>query len=177
VLVGDRTEAAEARAGSDAVVLEANVDDLDPRLWPEVLTRLLAAGASDAWLVPILMKKGRPAHVLSVLADLDRAAELRALVFALTSTLGVRSHPVEKHALPRLWVQVDVAGGPVEVKVGHGDGAVLQVSAEFESVARRAQALGLSQQDVLARTLAAAAAAGLTPGAPLPPPAPSSRRE
>ena len=171
VLVGDRADAAPVRAGSAGVVLEANVDDLDPRLWPEVLSRLLGAGAGDAWLVPILMKKGRPAHTLCVLADPDREGELRALVFALTSTLGVRAHAVEKHALPRLWVEVDVAGGLVEVKVGHADGRVVQVSAEFESVARRAQALGLSQQDVLARTLAAAAGEGLTPGAPLPAPA------
>ena len=80
-------------------VLETNVDDLDPRLWPTVLSALLAAGAADAWLVPILMKKGRPAHTLCVLAaDAERAA-LRDAIFALTSTLGVRETPVSRVGL------------------------------------------------------------------------------
>ena len=78
-----------------ALLLEANVDDLDPRLWPEVLQRLLPAGADDAWLVPILMKKGRPgAHRSSVLCPPDRADGLRAEMLALTSTVGVRQTDV-----------------------------------------------------------------------------------
>src|SRR6185369_16794836 len=87
-------------------VLETNVDDLDPRLWPTVLEALLAAGAADAWLVPILMKKGRPAHTLCVLARDPEREALRDAVFALTSTLGVREHPVSRVALERAWRNV-----------------------------------------------------------------------
>jgi pyridinium-3,5-bisthiocarboxylic acid mononucleotide nickel chelatase len=160
--------AAETAPTSPALLLEANVDDLDPRLWPDVLSRLLLAGADDAWLVPITMKKGRPAHILTVLCDPRRAGALRAEVLSLTSTLGVRQTETSKYALPRSWFPVDVAGGPVAVKVAHHDGVIVQVSPEFESVAARAAALDRTQHEVLTATVAAAAAAGLSVGAHLP---------
>ena len=77
---------------SEAWVLETNVDDLDPRLWPGVLSALMDAGADDAWLTPILMKKGRPAHTLHVLAGAEALPRLRELVFDLVPTLGVREY-------------------------------------------------------------------------------------
>ncbi|NMR21275.1 nickel pincer cofactor biosynthesis protein LarC [Cellulomonas fimi] len=89
-----------------AVVLEANVDDLDPRVWPEVLARLLDAGASDAWLTPVLMKKGRPAHTLHALAEPALAPRLSAAILRHTTTLGVRRTEVAKDALSRDWVVV-----------------------------------------------------------------------
>ena len=92
---------------STAVVLEANVDDLDPRLWPGVLTRLLSDGASDAWLTPILMKKGRPAHTLNVLCQPDLADGLRQVIYAETTTLGIRQHTVRKHAALRGFAEID----------------------------------------------------------------------
>ncbi|HEU5023382.1 MAG TPA: nickel pincer cofactor biosynthesis protein LarC, partial [Spirillospora sp.] len=78
----------EKDAAADAVLLETNIDDQDPRAWPSVLSSLLEAGASDAWLVPILMKKGRPAHTLCVLCPPGRVDDLRGAVLRLTTTLG-----------------------------------------------------------------------------------------
>ena len=72
--------------------MSANVDDLDPRLWPAVLGRLLDAGADDAWLIPIVMKKGRPAHTLCVLTDDEHADAVRRIVFTESSTIGLREH-------------------------------------------------------------------------------------
>ena len=157
---------ADAPTVSDMWVLETNVDDLDPRLWPTVLAALLAAGAPDAWLVPILMKKGRPAHTLCVLAhDRDREA-LRDKVFALTSTLGVRETPVSRTALQRDWRAVTVPGGEVRIKVGLRAGRIATTTAEFEDAAALARTRGVPVRRVLDEAAAAAEAAGLGPGAP-----------
>ena len=157
---------ADAPTASDMWVLETNVDDLDPRLWPTVLAALLAAGAPDAWLVPILMKKGRPAHTLCVLAhDADREA-LRDRVFALTSTLGVRETPVSRTALQRDWRAVAVPGGEVRIKVGLRAGRIATATAEFEDAAALARTRGVPVRRVLDEAAAAADAAGLGPGAP-----------
>jgi pyridinium-3,5-bisthiocarboxylic acid mononucleotide nickel chelatase len=155
-----------ARETAGMWVLEANVDDLDPRVWPTVLTALLAAGAADAWLVPILMKKGRPAHTLCVLArDGDREA-LRDAVFALTSTLGVREIPVSRVALDRAWRAVPLQGGEVRIKVGLRAGRIVQASPEFDDVSALAQAREVPVRQVLDEAVAAADTAALRPGEP-----------
>ena len=137
-------------------LMEANVDDLDPRLWPIVLDRLLAAGAADAWLSPIVMKKGRPAHTLVALATDSAADAVAAAVFAESSTIGMRTTPVGKRELEREWVDVDVDGQQVRVKVASLAGAVVNVSPEFDDVARAATALGRPVKVVLAAAAAAA---------------------
>ena len=167
VLIGESTSSG-VTAGSAAVVLEANVDDLDPRLWPDVLTGLLAAGADDAWLSPITMKKGRPAHTLSVLSAPERADELRAMIVARTSTIGVRQSDWTKFALPRRWVEVEVLGAQLPIKIAHADGVITRATPEFEPVAALAAERDRPAQDVLAAAVAAAVAAGLTPGAKVP---------
>ncbi|AXG13946.1 nickel pincer cofactor biosynthesis protein LarC [Intrasporangium calvum] len=148
-------------------VLEANVDDLDPRVWPSVLASLFDAGAADAWLTPILMKKGRPAHTLSVLGRREDEARLRDLVLTLTSTIGVRRTIVDRWALPRQWVDVDVEGRRVGIKVAHREGRVVQATPELADVEAAATALERPVRVVLDAAVAAAAAAGLTPGATL----------
>ncbi|GAA6524577.1 nickel pincer cofactor biosynthesis protein LarC [Intrasporangium sp. DVR] len=150
---------------STMVVLEANVDDLDPRVWPTVLTALLDGGAADAWLAPILMKKGRPAHTLSVLCSPEVEMRLRDLVLTLTSTIGVRRTIVDRWALPRHWVDVDVDGQRIGVKVAHRDGRIVRATPEFADVEAAARGLGRPVGAVLQAAVAAAVAAGLVPGA------------
>lgn len=139
---------------SAALLLETNVDDLDPRLWPQVLAQLLDAGAGDAWLTPILMKKGRPAHTLSVLCDAALAPALRAVVFRETSTLGLRESTVGKHALARTESTVEVGGQTIRVKTASLDGAVVNSNPEWEDVLAAATALGRPAKDVLAEAVA-----------------------
>lgn len=137
-------------------VIEANVDDMDPRMWPGVLDRLLEAGAADAWLTPILMKKGRPAHTVSALVDAGSADAVRDVLTTETSTIGVRAGAVTKHALDRSWLTVDVDGQPIRVKLAHADGRRTNLSPEFDDVVAAARALDGTVKDVLARATAAA---------------------
>ncbi len=146
-------------AAGSPLLMESNVDDLDPRLWPGVLAALIEAGASDAWLTPILMKKGRPAHTLSVLVAADRADVVRREVYRHTSTIGLREQRVGKHELDRTMATVHVDGHTIGVKVARLDGEVVNVQPEFEDVAAAAHALGLPVKTVMAD--AAAAAHGL----------------
>lgn len=158
----------DASAFETLHVLEANVDDLEPRLWPGVIAALLEAGARDAWLTPMLGKKGRPGHVLCVLADGADLEDLRGRIFELTPTLGARSYPVVRRALTRAWRDVTIGGDTdspltVRVKIATHQGRIVRATPEFEDVARCARTLGISELDAMGRAAAAAREAGLAP--------------
>jgi len=146
--------AAEAPTGAP-LLIESNIDDLDPRVWPQVIAALLDAGASDAWLTPILMKKGRPAHTLSVLVASDHAAVVRTAIFRHTSTIGVREIPLGKHALDREMTSVEVGGQTIAVKLARHDGVLVNAMPEYDDVVRAAAALGRPVNDVLADAMGA----------------------
>ncbi|HEY0560795.1 MAG: hypothetical protein JWM48_2143 [Mycobacterium sp.] len=156
--------APDGTAGTE-VLLEANVDDLDPRLWPDVVDGLLAAGAVDAWLTPIVMKRGRPAVALAALAPTTHAAAVRAAVFALTSTIGLRETTPVKRALARREVTLPLHGQPVRFKVSGPDGAT--VTPEYRDVAAAATAAGVPVRLMLqdAQALAARLRTGELPDA------------
>lgn len=149
LVIGEPTDAQVT-----AVLLETNVDDLDPRLWPHVLSQLMAAGASDAWLTPILMKKGRPAHTLSVLCPAPLAAALREVVFRETTTIGLRETTVGKHVLERTEQVVEVDGHKIRVKTSWYAGKPVTSTPEWDDVAAAARALDLPAKEVLASALA-----------------------
>ncbi len=149
-------EPTESGSESTALVIEANVDDLDPRAWPVVLERLLAAGADDAWLTPIQMKKGRPAHTVSALVTPGKRAAVTDALFRETTTLGLRQSAVSKTALAREFRTVHVDGQEIAVKVGRdAAGAIVNAMPEWDDVVRAADALGQPAKRVLAAAQAA----------------------
>jgi uncharacterized protein (TIGR00299 family) protein len=155
LFVGEPTTRDDAPHGIRApLLLETNVDDLDPRLWPNVLAALLDAGASDAWLTPILMKKGRPAHTLTALVADGLADAVRTAIFQNTSTIGLREIPLGKTALDRSMRTVQVDGRDVRVKLALHKGRVVNVQPEYDDVAAVAADTGRPIKDVLADAVA-----------------------
>ena len=143
-----------------ALQLEANVDDLDPRLWPRVIEELLETGALDAWLVPISMKHGRPAVTVHALVREGSEDAAATLLMDRTGTLGVRRHRVERVIRTREFTEVEVRGHRIAVKIARDqDGAVVRREPEFRDVAAAARALRISERTML--DLAREAAAGL----------------
>ena len=133
------------------VELATNIDDLTGELLAHAIDTLLERGALDVWAVPIVMKKGRPAHTLNVLCAPPNRAALLASVFELTGTLGVREQVVDRHALPRRIITVMISGLEVRVKVGPH-----RAKAEFEDTIVAAAALGRLPADIAAEAERAA---------------------
>ena len=138
------TAASDIEAGGQTVVeVAANVDDVTGETLAHAVAALFDAGALDAWVTPVLMKKGRPGHVVSALADDGVVAQVVATLMAETGTLGVRGRRVERWVAQRSAATVDVGGVPVRVKVSPG-----RVKAEHDDAARAARLSGLPAREV-----------------------------
>jgi uncharacterized protein (TIGR00299 family) protein len=137
----------------ELVVLETNVDDMNPELQPALLAALFSAGALDAWLTPIVMKKGRPAVMVSALAAPERAEGVVRAFLEQSTTFGVRVLPCTRRCLPREMRSVETAWGPVAVKVGLREGRVVTASPEYEDCARLAAQAGVAARRVYAAAL------------------------
>jgi uncharacterized protein (TIGR00299 family) protein len=135
----------------DALVsVETNIDDMNPQVYPYIIEKLLASGAHDAYLVPIIMKKGRPGILLSAMVDSAKLDEIVSILHQQTSTIGVRVQPIARKKLPRRQVEVPTSFGPVKAKaVVRGNREV--VTAEFEECKRIAEERGLPLMQVMER--------------------------
>ncbi len=142
VVLGEPSEA--VLGGQPVVVLEVNVDDATGEALAHTVAALLEAGAHDAWITPILMKKGRPAHTVSALADVALAAQVAEVLARETGSLGVRGSTIDRWPSAREMATVDVAGYPVRVKVSPG-----RVKVEHDDAARVATRVGLPLRDVI----------------------------
>lgn len=136
-----------APAGSPAVEVSVNVDDVTGEVLAHTVERLLAVGAFDAWVTPIIMKKGRPAHTVHALCDESRLAAVRDTIVAETGSLGVRAHRVRRWPQQRHEITVDVDGHPVRVKIAAHIG---RMDVEFDDAAAVAAATGVPVREVIA---------------------------
>ncbi len=146
VLGAPRSAGDRWASGRPLVQLEANIDDATGETLASAVASLMQAGALDAWVTPIVMKKGRPAHSVSVLCDPSLARDLTLLLHETTGTLGVRTLRVERWAASREMDEVEILGHLVRVKVSKG-----RVKAEHGDVERVASATGLSLLEVAAQ--------------------------
>ncbi|WP_117000994.1 nickel pincer cofactor biosynthesis protein LarC [Desertimonas flava] len=131
--------------GQQAALVEVNVDDVTGEVLAHTISRLLDAGAFDAWATPIVMKKGRPAHTVSALCDPARVEAIAAVLLAETGSLGVRASTVTRWPQRREHATVVVDGQSISVKVGAG-----RVKVEHDDAAAAAAALGRPLRDVIA---------------------------
>jgi len=152
--LGTATDAAPA----DVWELAVTLDDATPQLLGYLVERLLAEGALDAWVAPVTMKKGRPGHVLSALVEAGQREGAVRRLLSESTTLGVRSWPVQRTVLERTVVEVETPHGPVRVKLGWQGGETWSASPEYEDVRARAEAAGVPFKQVWAEALAAYAA-------------------
>ena len=144
----------------DVVVLEATIDDMSPQLYEHVLERLLAAGARDAFLVPVVMKKSRPATMLRVLAAPGDRERLATIVFAETTTIGLRWVAERRMVLAREETRVETPWGSVRVKVARAPDGTVNVAPEFEDCRRIATEKQVALKVVHQAATAAALRAG-----------------
>lgn len=146
-----------AAAGDETVVqLETTIDDMSPQLYEPLMERLLAVGALDAFLTPVIMKRGRPGTVLSVLCPQGAVEALARVLFEESTTIGVRWDERRRLTLARETVRVDTALGPVPVKVSRLGGRVVTVTPEFADVARLARERAVPVREALDQARAAA---------------------
>jgi hypothetical protein len=136
--------------GQELVQLEANLDDVTGETLAHAVASLIDDGALDAWVTPVLMKKGRPGHVLSALCDPALVGDIRRRLERETGSLGVRAHSVERWAARRELLEVEVDGYPMRVKVSPG-----RVKVEHADAARVALRTGRPVREVAARAEAA----------------------
>jgi len=139
-LPADAASVSPTTSNDRITVLEANLDDLSPQVLAYAMERLLAEGALDVFSVPVQMKKGRPGALLTVLAKIEDANRLAKLIFAETTTLGVRRREEQRQTLSRRWETVDTMWGPVRIKIASMNGTVSNYAPEYEDCRALAEA-------------------------------------
>jgi uncharacterized protein (TIGR00299 family) protein len=152
VLIGS---AATAAKGDRVVVVECEIDDMNPQIFGVVMDRLYGAGALEVFYVPVQMKKNRPGTLLTVIVPPDRLPSISDIIFRETTTIGLRHTEVDRICLDREIVSVETPAGPVRFKIARRDGAIVNAVPEFEDCAKLADASNRSVKEIQAMAISA----------------------
>ncbi|MGE5246393.1 MAG: nickel pincer cofactor biosynthesis protein LarC [Betaproteobacteria bacterium] len=147
VLVGRE---ADAEQGDRVVVVECEIDDMNPQIFGVAMDRLYAAGALEVFFVPVQMKKNRPGTLLTVIAPPERRSAIADVLFGETTTIGLRYHETARECLRREIVAVETSLGPVRFKIAWRGGRIVNAVPEFEDCAKLAAAHKVSVKEVQA---------------------------
>jgi len=147
ILIG---QAAERPPSDRVVVIECEIDDMNPQLFGAAMERLYAAGALEVFYVAVQMKKNRPGTLLTVVGRPDQRTVLADIIFRETTTIGLRHYEVERECLEREIIAVDTSLGQVRFKLAWRDGRVINATPEFEDCAALARTHNISVKDVQA---------------------------
>jgi uncharacterized protein (TIGR00299 family) protein len=137
----------------EIAVIEANLDDMNPQIYGYFLEKALEAGALDVYTTPVQMKKNRPGTLLTVLCKPQDTNALTSLIFAETTTFGVRTYRAQRRVLPREWVNVGTEFGEVRIKVSRVNGRILHVAPEFEDCRKLAVVKNVPLQRVISEAI------------------------
>ena len=131
-------------------VIEATVDDMSPQIYAYFAEQAMSAGALDVFSVPAQMKKNRPGQLIQVVARPEDTSRLCELVFAQTTTIGVRIYEAQRQTLEREWVSVETRWGPVRMKLARRNGQLLNAAPEYEDCEKIARERGVPLKEILA---------------------------
>jgi uncharacterized protein (TIGR00299 family) protein len=153
VTIGEAAEKSVPGFDQEIAVIEANLDDMNPQIYGYVLEKALAAGALDVFTTPVQMKKNRPGTLVTVLCQPADANALASLLFAETTTFGVRTYRAQRRILPRESVKVTTSFGDVRVKLSRVNGRILHVAPEYDDCRRLAEQKNVPLQRVINEAL------------------------
>jgi pyridinium-3,5-bisthiocarboxylic acid mononucleotide nickel chelatase len=155
ILAGEVSPSVDSHGGTIRV-LEVNLDDMNPQIFGYLLEKALAAGALDVFGVPVQMKKSRPGTLVTILCKPEDEQKFQEMLFAETTTLGVRSHLVERRALPREFVKVQTKYGAVRIKMARNqsqEGRVEHASPEFDDCRKLAEEKNVPLREVMEQAM------------------------
>jgi uncharacterized protein (TIGR00299 family) protein len=153
IMVGESAEKTVPGYDEEISVIEANLDDMNPQIYGYFLERALAAGALDVYTTPVQMKKNRPGTLLTVLCKPQDTNALTSMIFAETTTFGVRTTSAQRRILPREHVSVSTTFGDVRIKLSRVNGRILHISPEFDDCRKLAVEKNVPLQQVINEAL------------------------